>query len=51
MEICWHDANFGLVGLISSLFFPVSISSNYHSNVSVSALVSRLGFAGLDCGI
>ena len=50
MEICLRAANFTRGGFVPALFCPFSVSSAYNGNVSVYALVSRLGFAGLDCG-
>ena len=44
MEICVRTANFGLGGVVPALVFPVSVSSTYKDNVSISALVRWLGF-------
>ncbi|MHC4461822.1 MAG: hypothetical protein ACYS30_10365 [Planctomycetota bacterium] len=44
MVVCRQAANFGLRGPVAALFYPFSVSSINNDNVSISALVSRLGF-------
>lgn len=48
MEVCLQDANFGLGGLVPALFCPVTVSSTYNGNVSISMFMSRFGFGLVD---
>jgi len=48
MIVCLQDANFNLGGLVPALFYHFVISSAYSGSVSVSSLVSRLGFGLVD---